>query len=67
MQEQAKQLEGRIAELEAGIQSSELALSDFVGAGEAMRLSNLLEAQRAELAGAMTQWEEVTEELEATA
>ena len=67
MQEQAKELEGRIAELEAGIQSSELALSDFVGAGEAMRLSNLLEAQRAELARAMTQWEEVTEELEATA
>ncbi len=67
MQEEAKRLEGRIAELEAGIQSSELALSDFVGAGEAMRLSNLLEAQRSELGRAMSQWEEVSEELEATA
>ncbi len=67
MQDQAKQLEGRIAELEAEIQASELALSDFVGAEEALRISNLLEAQRAGLELAMNQWEEVTEELEATA
>ncbi|MDQ2841393.1 MAG: ABC-F family ATP-binding cassette domain-containing protein [Acidobacteriota bacterium] len=67
MQDQAQQLEAQIAELEAGIQQSELALSDFVGPDEAMRLSNLLESQRARLAEAMAQWEQVTEELEATA
>ncbi|MBV8864749.1 MAG: ABC-F family ATP-binding cassette domain-containing protein, partial [Acidobacteriaceae bacterium] len=67
MQDEAKQLERRIAELEAGIQGAELALSDFVGADESVRLSNLLDAQRAELARAMSQWEELTEELEATA
>ncbi len=67
MQEQAKQLEGRIADLEAQIQQAELAFSDFVGADEAMRLSNLLDAQRSQLSQAMNEWESVTEELEATA
>ena len=67
MQEQAKQLENRVAELESEIQRSEMALSDFVGADEAMRLSNLLESQRAELEQAMREWEQVTEQIEATA
>ncbi|MBV9294486.1 MAG: ABC-F family ATP-binding cassette domain-containing protein, partial [Acidobacteriaceae bacterium] len=67
MQEQAKELEDRIAELEAGIQQSELALSDFVGATEATRLSSLLETQRTELNQAMNQWEQLTHEIEATA
>jgi ATP-binding cassette subfamily F protein 3 len=67
MQNEAKQLEERIAELEAGIQSAELRLSDFVGADEAMRLSNLIEEQRTALEKTMAQWEEVTEEIEATA
>ncbi len=67
MQEQAKQLEQQIAALEADIQRAEMALSDFVGAGEAARLSNLLESQRAELEIAMHEWEQVTEQIEATA
>ena len=67
MQDHAKELEDRISELEAGIQQSELALSDFVGAQEATRLSSLLESQRTELSDAMTQWERVTQEIEATA
>jgi ATP-binding cassette subfamily F protein 3 len=67
MQDQAKQLESRIAELESEIQQSELALSDFVNAEEAVRLSNLLEARRGELDRAMTEWESLVEELEATA
>jgi ATP-binding cassette subfamily F protein 3 len=67
MQDQAKQLEARIAELESQIQQSELSLSDFVGREEATRLSRLLETQRAELAEALAQWEGVTEEIEATA
>jgi hypothetical protein len=67
MQEQAKQLEARIADLEAEVQAAELGLSDFVGAEEALRLSNLLESQRAALAQAMAEWENVTEQIEATA
>jgi ATP-binding cassette subfamily F protein 3 len=67
MQNQAKQLEDRIAELEAEMQAAELRLSDFVGAEEALRLSNLIESQRAALEKTMAQWEEVTGEIEATA
>jgi hypothetical protein len=44
-----------------------MALSDFVGADEALRLSNLLESQRAELETTMSEWEQVTEQIEATA
>lgn len=67
MQDHAKELEEQIAALEAQVQQSELDLSDFVGAEEATRLSNLLETQRAELERAMNEWEEVTHEIEATA
>jgi ATP-binding cassette, subfamily F, member 3 len=67
MQEQAKQLEGRIANLEAEVQAAELGLSDFVGAQEALRLSNLLESRRTALTEAMAEWEEVSEQIEATA
>jgi ATP-binding cassette subfamily F protein 3 len=67
MEDQAKQLESRIAELEAQIQQSELALSDFVGADEAVRLSRLLETHRAELERAMSEWEQVAQQIEATA
>ncbi|HTU45868.1 MAG TPA: ABC-F family ATP-binding cassette domain-containing protein [Bryobacteraceae bacterium] len=67
MQEHAKQLEERIAELESEIQQAEMALSDFVGAEEAARLSVVLETQRAELEQTMSQWEQVTGEIEATA
>jgi ATP-binding cassette, subfamily F, member 3 len=67
MHEQAKQLEARIADLEAEVQAAELRLSDFVGAEEALRLSNLLESRRTALTEAMAEWEEVTEQIEATA
>jgi ATP-binding cassette subfamily F protein 3 len=60
MREQAKGLEGEI-------QRTEVALSEFVSAEEAARLSSLLEAQRGELDGAMGQWEGLTQEIEATA
>ncbi|HEX3682405.1 MAG TPA: ABC-F family ATP-binding cassette domain-containing protein [Bryobacteraceae bacterium] len=67
MQDHAKQLEERIAELESEIQRAEMALSDFVGAEEATRLSGVLETQRTELEQTMSQWEQVTGEIEATA
>jgi ATP-binding cassette, subfamily F, member 3 len=67
MQDHAKELEEQIADLEAQIQQSELDLSDFVSAEEVTRRSTLLETQRAELDRAMSEWEEVTHEIEATA
>ncbi len=67
MENQAKLLENRIADLEAQIQGAERALSDFVGAEEAMRLSRLLETRHAELNQAMAEWEQVTQQIEETA
>ena len=67
MREEAKQLEGQIAALEADVQNAEAQLSDFAGAEEALRLANLLESQRAALERAMSRWEEITEQIEATA
>ncbi len=66
MQEQARSLEARIASLESAMQSSELSLADYPGPEQAMRLSALLDSQRAELDRAMQEWEQITEELEAT-
>ncbi len=67
LQKQAKQLEDRIAELEAEIQQGELSMSDFGSPQQAARLSNVLESQRAELDRTMAQWEEITQQIEATA
>ena len=67
MEEQAQQLEARIAQLEGEIQQSELSFSDFAGADEAMRLSSVLEGKRSELEQAMAQWEGLAQQLEETA
>jgi ATP-binding cassette subfamily F protein 3 len=67
LEDQARTLEGRIAALESQIQESELALSTFVGADEALRLSTLLAEQREQLDAAMSEWEGVTGQIEATA
>ena len=67
MQDQSRELERRIAELEESIQLAEAKLSEFVSAGEAVRLSKHLEVNRSELESAMAQWEWVTQEIEATA
>jgi ATP-binding cassette subfamily F protein 3 len=67
MQEQAQKLETRIGELEASIQHAETKLSEYVSADEAVRLSKELETNRNELETTMAQWEQVTQEIEATA
>jgi ATP-binding cassette subfamily F protein 3 len=67
MQDEAQALEARIAQLEAEIQAAELALSDFASPNEAVRLSTLLELQRADLDRAMAEWESVSEQIQATA
>ena len=67
MQERVQQLEGQIGNLESQIQQSELSFSDFTNPEEAARLAALLESQRTALDEAMAQWEEITQEIEATA
>jgi ATP-binding cassette subfamily F protein 3 len=67
MQDQSRELERRIAELESSIQQTEAKLAEFVGADEAIRLANQLEVNRGELETTMAEWEAVTREIEATA
>jgi ATP-binding cassette subfamily F protein 3 len=67
MQAQAKDLEGRIAALESEIQQAELRLSDFTTPQESVRLASMLEDRRVQLDRAMSEWESVTQEIEATA
>jgi ATP-binding cassette subfamily F protein 3 len=67
MQQQARELEARIAELESEIQRAELRLSDYTTSQEAMRLAAGLQERRTELEKAMSDWEGVTQEIEATA
>ncbi len=67
MQDRAAQLERRIAELETQIASAEQSFANFVSAEESMRLSNLLDAMRAELKSSMMEWESLSSQIEATA
>jgi ATP-binding cassette subfamily F protein 3 len=65
MQERAQQLEVRIADLEGFIETAEQA--PFVSAQESLRLANQLEQHRAGLEAAMSEWETLTQQIEATA
>jgi ATP-binding cassette subfamily F protein 3 len=65
MQERAQQLEVRIADLEGFIETAEQA--PFVSAQESLQLANQLEQHRAGLEAAMSEWETLTQQIEATA
>jgi len=65
MQERAKQLENRIADLEGAIHTAEQA--PFVSAEESLRLANQLSQHRTELEETMEEWERLTQQIEATA
>ena len=67
MEDQARELEGRISQLESSMQQAEAKLSEFVSADEAIRLARQLEENRNELEATMAKWEQVTQEIEATA
>ncbi len=68
MQDQAQALEARIASTGGRCPRLRNCHSRISSSpNEAMRLSNLLESQRAELDRAMDEWEQVTEQIEATA
>jgi ATP-binding cassette subfamily F protein 3 len=67
MKAQAQDLEGKIAALESEIQQTEMRLADYTTPQEAARLAKMLEDRRAQLDRAMSEWESVTQEIEATA
>jgi ABC-type transporter Mla subunit MlaD len=67
MQDRAQQLEARISELEDFIRQAEQSLSEFVSAAESQRIAAELDQRRADLEATMTEWEQVSEQIEATA
>lgn len=65
LKDRAQSLEGQIAQLESSIAGTEASLATFVSTAETVRLTSLLAEQRARLEGLMSEWEEVSESLEA--
>ena len=65
LQDQLTQTESRIAELESQIAQNESALADYKSAEESMRLSTLLTTLREELETRVTEWEQLSQDLEA--
>jgi ATP-binding cassette subfamily F protein 3 len=65
MKERREEIEVEVSKLEAEIAECETALSHFVSAEETTRLSELLSARRADLAGLLKEWEDVAQLIEA--
>ena len=65
LQDQLAKTEDRIGELESQISRDEAALADFKSADESMRLSDVLTKSRTELETRVTEWEQLSQELEA--
>ncbi len=65
MKDRCAQLEEQIARTEAAIAEAESSLATFVSAAETARLTTLLASQRQELDGLMTEWEDVSQVIEA--
>jgi ATP-binding cassette subfamily F protein 3 len=64
MQDRCQQLEQQIERVESEIAGYEAELANFVSAEESLRVSNLLEKSRAELAKHLAEWEQVSELVE---
>jgi ATP-binding cassette, subfamily F, member 3 len=67
MRERQLEIEEEVTKLEAEIAECEAALGSFVSVDETRRLSELLEARRGDLASLLSEWEEVSETLNANA
>ncbi len=65
MKERSRAIEDEITRLEVEIADYEAALGNFVNAEETKRMTELLEARRADLESLMTEWEEVAQLIEA--
>lgn len=63
MRQEIKSLENEIADLEVSIARTESELAEFRSAEESMRLSSLLERERAKLEQRMQRWEELSSEI----
>jgi ATP-binding cassette subfamily F protein 3 len=65
MKERRRAIEDEVTRLEVEIADYEQALANFKSAEESVRVSDLLNARRADLAGLMAEWEEVAQAIEA--
>jgi ATP-binding cassette subfamily F protein 3 len=64
LQERCECIEREIARVEAEIAEYESRLANFRSAEESTRLAGLLEERRSHLQGLMTEWEEITSQIE---
>jgi ATP-binding cassette subfamily F protein 3 len=67
LQDRAAELEERIASMEHEIARHELSLGDFRSAEESVRTAGLIEQQRQEMGKLIAEWEQVSEQIEASA
>jgi len=65
MKERRRAIEDEVTRLEVEIADYEQALANFKSAEESVRVGDLLNARRADLAGLMAEWEEVAQAIEA--
>jgi ATP-binding cassette subfamily F protein 3 len=65
MEERRKAIEEEVARLEARIADYEAALAQFVSIEETRRNTELVEKCRSELTALLSEWEDVTQQLEA--
>jgi ATP-binding cassette subfamily F protein 3 len=67
LESRRKQLEEGIAQSESEIAGYEVSLQEFVSVDETLRVGRLLDEKRISLVALMTEWEEVSQALEAMA
>jgi len=67
MRDRLRELEQQVAALESEIKQHEAALTDFKNVEETVRLTGLVTARRSELESRVTEWEELSASLEASA
>jgi hypothetical protein len=66
MQDRCQEIESKIAGVESEIAQHEASLAHFVSSDETLRITNLLEQRRADLSTLLADWEQVSQELEAS-
>jgi ATP-binding cassette subfamily F protein 3 len=67
LQDRAAELEERIASVEHEIAQHELSLGEFRSAEESVRTAGLIQERRQEMTKLLSEWEQVSEQLEASA
>jgi ATP-binding cassette, subfamily F, member 3 len=64
LQERAESIESEVARMEAEVAGYEAELSDFKNAEESVRMMGVLERRRADLEALMSEWEDVSNQIE---